>query len=678
LGEPVADGDLTGYARDLQQSVLLDAGIEGAEQMRSEVFTRHVIDILVEAGELENALPCHLRERGIEVHGYGIDDEDTLNLLTTIYSGDVPPGSVSRTELDKALQRLINFWDRCREQPYHERLEESSDAYDMALHIHRCAGAVRRVRLFVLTDGRAAAAQLGTEDADGIELRRSVWDIVRLHRLETSGQPQEPIEINFVQRYGEPLACLSVGRGIAAYDAMLTVFPGAWLADIYNEYGPRLLELNVRSFLQAAGKVNRGIRDTLRDEPERFLAYNNGIAATASAVDLVKLPAGGSAIAAMRDLQIVNGGQTTASIHRALVTGIDLSAVSVQAKVTVVDPASLEEIVPLISRFANSQNRVSEADLSANDPFHVEIETLSRTVWTPVSGDTLRQTRWFYERARGQYRDAVNREGTPARRRAWQVTHPPAQRFTKTDLAKFENTWAQLPHDVSRGAQKNFTVFMGAMSRTHSKPGIEEFHRLVAKAILWKRTERIVSDQQFGGYRANLVAYAIAKLSHATGQRVDLARIWEEQALTEATEAALADLSHVAWEVLVEKAPTGTNITEWAKREQCWKGMRDRPWSIPPALSAELVSPGQPSVSPTASTGSAADDVAVAACLEMEPDGWFAIADWAKQTDSLQPWQRKLAFDIGIRMKRGRPPSVKQAQYGRLIVEEAGRLGFSA
>lgn len=424
--------------------------------------------------------------------------------------------------------------------------------------------------------------------------------------------------------------------------------------------------------------MNRGIRDTLRDEPERFLAYNNGIAATASAVDLVNLPAGGSAIAAMRDLQIVNGGQTTASIHRALVTGIDLSAVSVQAKVTVVDPASLDEIVPLISRFANSQNRVSEADLSANDPFHVEIETLSRTVWTPVSGDTLRQTRWFYERARGQYRDAVNREGTPARRRAWQVTHPPAQRFTKTDLAKFENTWAQLPHDVSRGAQKNFTVFMGTMSRTHSKPGIEDFHRLVAKAILWKRTERIISDQHFGGYRANLVAYAIAKLSHSTGQRVDLARIWEEQALTEAIEAALADLSHVAWEVLVDKAPTGTNITEWAKREQCWKGMRDRPWSVPPALAAELVSPGQASVSPTASTGSAADDVAVAACLEMEPDGWFAIADWAKQTDSLQPWQRKLAFDIGIRMKRGRPPSAKQAQYGRLIVEEAGRLGFSA
>src|ERR1035441_7089289 len=261
LGEPVADSDLTEYARDLQQSVLLDAGIEGAEQMRSEVFTRHVIDILIEAGELENALPCHLRERGIEVHGYGIDDEDTLNLLTTIYTGDVPPGSVSRTELDKALQRLINFWDRCREQPYHERLEESSDAYDMALHIHRCAGTIRRVRLFVLTDGRAAAAQLSTEDADGIELRRSVWDIVRLPGLETSGQPQEPIEINFVQRYGEPLACLSVGRGIAAYDAMLTVFPGAWLAEIYNEYGPRLLELNVRSFLQAAGKVKRGIRD---------------------------------------------------------------------------------------------------------------------------------------------------------------------------------------------------------------------------------------------------------------------------------------------------------------------------------------------------------------------------------------------------------------------------------
>ena len=666
---------LTSYARDLQQALLLEADVEGSEQMLPEVFTRHLIDILVEAGELEDAVPCHLRDRGIEVHGYGIDDEDTLNLVGAIYRGDVPPVAVAPGDVNVAARRLLGLWERCREQPFHERLEESSEAYDMALHIHQSRKSIRRIRLFVVSDGRTSADKLVVEDADGIEVRRSVWDIERLHRLETSGQPREPIEIDFVERYGAPLPCLMTGKGQKDYDAMLAVFPGGWLADIYHEYGARLLELNVRSFLQATGKVNRGIRDTLRNEPERFLAYNNGISATASDVKLVDLQSGGRGIAAMRDLQIVNGGQTTASVHRARLTGVDLAEVSVQAKLTVVPPDRLEEIVPLISRYANSQNKVSEADLRANDPFHVEIESLSRTVWTPAVGEALRQTRWFYERARGQYRDALSREGTPARQRAWKAMHPTSQRFTKTDLAKFENTWAQLPHEVSRGAQKNFTVFMGLLAQSPVRPTIDYYQRLIGKAILWKRTERLVTEQQFGGYRANLVAYAIAKLSHATAQRVDLVRIWENQAPESAIEDALVTLSHLAWKVLVDLAPAGANITEWAKQERCWRVMRDEAWTVPAEVAAGFVVLG-PRIATDGVAPEEEDDPAVAACAALDPDDWLALANWAKQTGNLQPWQRKLAFDIGVRMKRGRPPSPKQARYGKHILDEAQRLGF--
>lgn len=659
----------------MQQSVLLEADVEGQEQMRPEVFTRHLIDVLVEAGELEDALPCHLQARGVEIHGYGIDDEDTLNLISTIYRGDVPPASIPPAEINTAARRLEAFWERCRDQPFHERLEESSDAYDMALHIHQGRHAIRRLHLFVVTDGRTSMDPLSLGERDGVELRRSVWDIQRLHRLESSGQPREPIEIDFVKWFGEPLPCLTVGKGHRDYDAMLAVIPGAWLADIYHEYGARLLELNVRSFLQATGKVNRGIRDTLREEPERFLAYNNGISATASGVELVELPAGSKGISVIRDLQVVNGGQTTASVHRASVTGADLSEVAVQAKVTVVAPERLEAIVPLISRFANSQNRVTEADLRSNDPFHVEVESLSRTVWTPATGDALRQTRWFYERARGQYRDALNRERTPARQRSWKVTHPTSQRFTKTDLAKFENAWAQLPHEVSKGAQKSFTAFMTQLSLSPIKPGVEYFERLVAKAILWKSTERLVTEQQFGGYRANIVAYAIAKLSHSTAQRIDLGRIWSEQALDPTLEDALIQCSHLAWKVLVDLAPAGANITEWAKQERCWRTMRDEGWRVPEELGASLVvlARGAQGVE---STSTPVDDPAVEACAAVAPDQWLALSNWAKETGNLQPWQRKLAYDIGVRMKRGRPPSVKQSRIGVRILEEARRLGF--
>lgn len=671
-----SDDDLVRFATDFQQDILLDADVEGAERMRPEVFTLKLIERLVDAGEVENAEPCYFRIPGIEVHGYGIDEEDTLNLIGAVYRGAVPPPSVTRTDVNTAASRLIKLWERCRAKPLHEQLEESSEAYDMARHIHQSAKNIRRIKLFVITDGTTKADSLTVEDLDGIEVRRSVWDIERLHRLESSGAKREEIVVDFEERFGAPLECLRAGDGTADYDAMLMAIPGPWLANIYDEFGARLLELNVRSFLQATGKVNRGIRDTLKNEPERFLAYNNGISATASRVEFAETPSGALAISRIHDLQIVNGGQTTASVHRALLAKVDLTHVAVQAKLTVVGPELLETVVPLISRFANSQNKVSEADLSANDPFHVAIEELSRTVWTPTAGAGLRQTRWFYERARGQYADAHNREGTPAKQRAWKETHPPTQKFTKTDLAKFANTWDQLPHEVSKGAQKNFTVFMGNLKQRPVEPTTEYFERLAAKAILWKSTEKLVREEKFVGYRANLVAYAIAKLCHATSQRLDLDRIWREQRLDPAVSGALVELSHVAWEAIVDKAPEGSNIGEWAKREACWKAMREAKWKPGPELEAGLRVLGAGRRADSAAPVSSEDDPRVAECAAVGGDGWFALANWAKETDNLQPWQRKLAFSIGTRVKRGNPPTVRQAQWGSKILEEADRLGF--
>src|SRR5690606_7208558 len=141
----------------------------------------------------------------------------------------------------------------------------------------------------------------------------------------------------------------------------------------------------------------------------RFFAYNNGITATADYIDFEEAP-DGLKIRKVRNLQIVNGGQTTASLfHTAKKDKADLSGIFVQAKLSVIPEEHVDEIVPLISRFANSQNKVSDADFFANDPFHIEIEELSRSVWTPAIGGTSHATHWFYERARGQYMDAKAR-----------------------------------------------------------------------------------------------------------------------------------------------------------------------------------------------------------------------------------------------------------------------------
>jgi hypothetical protein len=676
----VTDG-LLSFATDIRQEVLLRADLEDDESLRPEAFTEMLLDSLEEAGEIEEARACYHRDRGVEISGYGVqDDGDVVNLFATIYRGDVPPATVGKQDVETAFRRLRALWDRTADT-YHRTLEESSEAFDMAMHLHEVHRKAAQLRLFLLTDGLARTEYRQPEELEGLEISFHIWDIRRLHRLITSGQRREPIEIDFVERFGQAIPCLVAPAEDGEYQAFFAIFPGDVLDAIYAQYGPRLLELNVRSFLQARGKVNQGIRRTILEEPERFLAYNNGISVTASEIELTDLPDGGRGFRRIKNLQIVNGGQTTASIHHAVRRDrADVSAIRVPAKLTIVPEERLDEIVPLISRYANSQNKISEADFSANDPFHVRVEELSRTIWAPATGGTLRQTRWFYERARGQYADALGRAGTPAQQRKFKQEHPRAQKFTKTDLAKFENTWDQRPQIVSRGAQKNFAEFtLRLAARRRGEPDTAYFHHLVAKAILFRRAERLVSAQDFGGYRANIVTYSLAYLAHATAHQIDLDRIWAEQDLSDAVEEAIVNISHHVYRVLTSP-PGGANITEWAKKDACWDRIRELEIELPRALQTELLAlDGRRKGKPV--TGIEAPDEAERGIIEkisqIPPETWFALSHWAKETNNLQGWQRGIAYDLGRRARQGREPSRKQAVQAEIILDEATRLGFS-
>jgi hypothetical protein len=580
--------DLDQFAEDLRQEVLSEAHLEGAEMLRVETFTARMIQELTVVGELDDGQVAYFKDRGMRVGGYSIADEDRrLDLIAPIYTQAVPPQTVPRDQVQTAFTRLLAFFDRARGDLVLS-LEESTAQFDMVLSIRELAR-LEKLRLFVVTDGATTVKQRSAETHDGLQISFHVWDIKRLHRAVTSGQQQESININFVRRFGGPLPCLVVPHEWTDYAAHLAVIPGPVLADIYDEYGTRLLERNVRAFLQTRGKINQGIRKTILNEPERFLAYNNGLTATASAVKVVSLDEGGLGIASVKDLQIVNGGQTTASIHDvAKRTKADISHIQVPVKLTVVAESQLSEIVPLISRYANSQNKVNEADFEANDPFHVQIEKWSRSVWAPAVGGSQVQTRWFYERARGQYQDALAQEGTPARKRMFKTVHPTNQKFTKTDLAKFENSWDQLPHIVSLGAEKNFNHFtMRLAQRGRFQVTQEYFERLVAMAILFRRTERIVSDQHFGGYRANIVTYTIAYLAHRTSRQIDLDRIWLDQNISDTVAEAIESTCYPVREVLID-APGSGNITEWCKKPACWQRVRELDLRLPRKLMREL------------------------------------------------------------------------------------------
>jgi hypothetical protein len=667
--------DLAEFNRNLVQDVLATA--EASDITLPDSYTQRMLEHLTEAGEVEDGLVCYHGARGIEISGYGrSDDGRTLDLFLSNFQNAASVTTMSGTDVQTSFKRLSNLVARCRDG-YQADVSDASPAFDMVQDIEYALPAVTRLRMFVLTNATIRPAKHSRQVIEDIEYEYHVWDLNRLHRLLTSGTLHEPIVVDFSSQFSAGLRCLSTPATDEDYSVLLAIIPGDVLAALYDEYGPRLLELNVRSFLQTKGAVNRGIRESLVKTPERFLAYNNGISATASKVEL---SADGTSILRLHDLQVVNGGQTTASVHNAVKRdGADVSSVFVQAKITVVSPQKIGEIVPAISKYSNTQNKVTTADFSANDTFHVEVEKLSRSVWAPSAIGDGQETRWFYERARGQYADELARQRTPARQKAFRISHPTRQKFTKTDLAKFESTWDQLPHLVSRGAEKNFREYMARLA-AKGRPRVDAafFQRLVAKAILFRETERIVAAQKLGGYRANIVTFTLAKLNNSTQSRIDLDEIWRVQGLSAALTTSIEDLCVPVMDAITNP-PRSANVGEWCKRPEAWAKVEGLAWSVPSDLAEELIDLRARRIADAqiaAASSGASNSEEVEKVSLVHEKTWFDCASWAKQTNRLAPWQRGLSFSLGQRAGRGEPPTEKQALQGLAIIREALRLGF--
>ena len=268
-------------------------------------------------------------------------------------------------------------------------------------------------------------------------------------------------------------------------------------------------------------------------------------------------------------------------------------------KLTIVPREQSETVVPRISEFANSQNRVNAADFFANTPFHIRTEELSRRILAPAGLGGYRETKWFYERARGQYADERGRL-TPAKRKQFDAEYPRSQFFTKTDLAKYENTWACLPHVVSLGAQKNFGKFAEHIRKRWGTRGsaFEDlwFRHMIAKAIVFRATERIVSGAAWyeGGYRANIVTYAIAKVvrdAEARNMLVDLDTVWRQQEVSPDLKAALLIAGAEAQDVITHPPEGIRNISEWAKKQPCWQWLSERKLQYPDEFERVLLLP---------------------------------------------------------------------------------------
>ena len=656
----------------------LELGEDPAEvsptAFREDGFTQIILEVLQDLGQVTDPDLCYLDRKlgryAVKLNAWSFYEDDLrLDLITTIYNGLSGADSVPTGELLQASRRALRTFKVAKDPVYME-MEPASAAYDMMLRLHDIHDQVERIRIVVLADGSAGDME-AEQEKEAPETSVEVWDLRRLFRAETSGLTYESLTVDLEERLGSPLPCLTtpVLNG-ADYDAYLAVLPGELLYSLYHEYGPRLLELNVRSFLQARGKVNRGLRDTLQKEPSRFLAYNNGISATAEEIELVRLPDGGRGIRSMKGLQVVNGGQTVASIHRAKNRDkIDLSQVFVQAKITRVEADLIDALVPQISRYANTQNRVNEADFSANHPYHVKIQQLSETVWAPGEQD-----RWFYERARGQYQVAKAREGTtPARTRRFNEMTPNQQKFDKVMLAKYVNSWDQLPHIVSRGSQKNFVEFMVRLTKEHGdtwEPDVAYYKELIARAIIYKRAEKVARMHKFPGYRANAVSYTVALISYRTAGRVNLKGIWDRRDCSQALADTLYMWMPEVWGEFTRSAGE-RNVTEWCKKEECWRSVQTLGLSLPVELESELAS-GQPL--PTVGDSeeqqgkglNAEDRENIARVMQVPAEDWVHLTGWGARTSLLEPWQIGIATTLATYAAIGwtKVPSKKQAKQG--------------
>lgn len=430
------------YYHEFMQDIHARSGAE--ENFTEVVFTERMCDFLVDQATIESYTPASYKNtsRGIRLDAWAYNAETgVFNLFISDFRSNSDLETLSKPDVTLYFGRLARFFTKSLDRKFLHALEESSPGYASALEIYEKhkSGAISKVNLVLLSNAQPSERVKAIEDSsiEGYHCTYDIWDIERLFRIESSGKAREDMIINFQEFLPEGIPCLPAFTGSDNFASYLLVISGDIVANLYKKYGERLLEQNVRTFLQFRAKVNKGIRNTLQNEPEMFFAYNNGLTATA---EQVQMNESCGTIRSVTNFQIVNGGQTTASIFTAMKKHkADLSKVYVQVKLTVVPSENVETVVPKISEYANTQNKVSAADFFSNHPFHLRIEEISRRLWAPSLQGGLKETHWFYERARGQYANA-QANLTPAQKKEFLSKNPKIQMFNKTDLAKFEHS----------------------------------------------------------------------------------------------------------------------------------------------------------------------------------------------------------------------------------------------
>ena len=600
------------YKKEYLDDIRINAQIESV--LPDEYFLEDALDKLTAMGELTDPVirPIQKRCRNNKImafDAYGFDASDKSFVLISNDFKDTADATLTRTELDTIRTRMLNFI----QEAFDERLQEYFDLTDEMLPVGRNIArrmkkdyvdldnddSIDQIKLYIITNKTLSdkVTSLRCDDFLDKRVELNVWSIKRFYDLYQSGKDREPILIE-TDKYGiKGIPCIKAEMsGNLDYDAYLAIVPGYFLHSIYYDHGSRLLEGNVRAFLSNRGKINKGIRETIRKEPTKFFAYNNGIACTAAKITLSDDK---RFITSMEDLQIINGGQTTASLTSAVIKDkLPLDNIFVPMKLTVVKNDDYDMMIQNISRYANSQNSVKNSDFFSNHPFHRVFEALSKKIPAPVSGDNVNNTFWYYERSRGKYDQEQFKITRKSEKEAFARRYPKSQLIKKEDLAKFF-TCAELlrPDVVSKGGEKCMSFFAEYIDSQYQKTPEyfnDEFFKLaICYAILFKATDKIVKNSTWyisASYiKPFIVPYTISKIivNLPKGYCLDYDLIWRKQTLYPSLSCQIEKVAHATNEFIRNSVGSAR---EYCSKEETWKRYKDVPLSLDPQFVNDLIS----------------------------------------------------------------------------------------
>lgn len=640
-------------------------------ETQEQAFTRVCIDMLSRAKETENAVIAYdIKGEGTkqqhQINGYALSAEnDTIDLFISIFESSESIETLEKSKIDRAVTRISNFFKKAFLSRYDEEIAETSSIFEFANYLAtsmELRQKLIRINAFILTNKKYSGDIPSPIDVDKYRMYFNIIDIEKLYSI--SEQSRLPIQIDFAEEK-VIIPCMKVDVNADEYDAYMTFFPGHFLSSLYQRYGFKLLEQNVRAFLQFKNGINQGIKRTIIDSPKMFFAYNNGISATA---DSITFDEDGKFIKSIGNLQIVNGGQTTASLfHVTKEAKEQIKSVLVPVKISVIKTGNNYEVVKNISTYANTQTKVNQADLTASHPKLVEIEKLSRYMLTPITAQSDSQHYWFFDRIKKQYDNLVSQNSTlKSKKAAFERKYPKQCKFNSYQLAKFYNVFCEIvdndkivvgPHTVVDGNEPNFRVFKNYILDYLTIDSVF-YEDLIAKAILFKDVDKRHGTKRdkvppLGDMKQLTVPYSIALLNMATNGRLNLGKIWKQQCVSADLSDYMYNMMKVLYPFFKENSPK-SNIIEWGTKEDCWRFVKEN-FSIPDisVIKDDLCTDAEYAQRYLVDK-SESENISIAQeklVKAIGTDLWESIAEWGKDSECLCLQDRDKAKNIAHKLR---------------------------